>query len=214
MATDHRELLRECMSMLSRYLNETQFEAQPHAIIFSAEKLLRRIDEALNEPVAQQVKTESGEAGGERRDIRAGTPGSVPAQASGIESSLPAVAAGPYIDRSDAVNLATNYLTFYSKDGINLTGIGATKLAKAVLAMDAYINALPQATGTAQPSHEGCGPDGGAPIEAHSKSQYKRLVAQGANVVAPTPETDAVADSGLGCDAWNKLIVFMVGGVL
>jgi len=34
---------------------------------------------------------------------------------------------------------------------------------------------------------------GGAPIRAHSKTQYKRLVTQGANVLppgAPTPETD------------------------
>lgn len=29
-------------------------------------------------------------------------------------------------------------------------------------------------------------PNGSAPIKAHSKSQYKRLVAQGANVVPPT----------------------------
>ena len=30
--------------------------------------------------------------------------------------------------------------------------------------------------------------DGSAPIQAHSKSQYKRLVAQGANVLPPTLE--------------------------
>ena len=30
-------------------------------------------------------------------------------------------------------------------------------------------------------------PDGSAPIKAHSKSQYKRLSAQGANVLPPTP---------------------------
>ena len=30
--------------------------------------------------------------------------------------------------------------------------------------------------------------DGSAPIKAHSKSQYKRLVAQGANVLPPTPK--------------------------
>ena len=29
--------------------------------------------------------------------------------------------------------------------------------------------------------------EGSAPIKAHSKSQYKRLVAQGANVLPPTP---------------------------
>tara|TARA_R110000822_G_C15136032_1_gene475652 strand:- start:338 stop:625 length:288 start_codon:yes stop_codon:yes gene_type:complete len=29
--------------------------------------------------------------------------------------------------------------------------------------------------------------DGSAPIKAHSKSQYKRLSAQGANVLPPTP---------------------------
>ena len=29
--------------------------------------------------------------------------------------------------------------------------------------------------------------DGSAPIQAHSKSQYKRLSAQGANVLPPTP---------------------------
>ena len=31
--------------------------------------------------------------------------------------------------------------------------------------------------------------DGSAPIQAHSKSQYKRLSAQGANVLPPTPTT-------------------------
>ena len=30
-------------------------------------------------------------------------------------------------------------------------------------------------------------PDGSAPIKAHSKTEYKRLVAQGANVLPPTP---------------------------
>ena len=29
--------------------------------------------------------------------------------------------------------------------------------------------------------------DGSAPTQAHSKSQYKRLSAQGANVLPPTP---------------------------
>ena len=32
-------------------------------------------------------------------------------------------------------------------------------------------------------------PDGSAPIKAHSKTEYKRLVAQGANVLPPTPTT-------------------------
>ena len=31
--------------------------------------------------------------------------------------------------------------------------------------------------------------EGSAPIKAHSKTEYKRLVAQGANVVPPTPTT-------------------------
>lgn len=49
------------------------------------------------------------------------------------------------------------------------------------------------AESSTQPSHEDCGPVGGAPIQAHSKTQYKRLVAQGANVLPPgAPSPDAL----------------------
>lgn len=55
------------------------------------------------------------------------------------ETALPQVS---YIDRSEAVNLATNYLDFFRKNNIELSVTGATKLANAVLSMDAYIKAL------------------------------------------------------------------------
>ncbi|MEI6736932.1 MAG: hypothetical protein WCL29_00470, partial [Pseudomonadota bacterium] len=95
------------------------------------------------------------------------------------------------------IDLAHNLLAEpeFDKPYHQLTQVGGLMLARAVLEMDAYIksNALPQVGLSAQPSTEDCGPAGSAPIQAHDKSQYKRLVAQGANVlppIAPTPETD------------------------
>ena len=80
-----------------------------------------------------------------------------------------AVAAAPFKYRADAVNLASNY-----DASVCVTNKGMQTLCQAVLEMDAYIKSLP--------------------IQAHSKTEYKRMVAQGANVLPPlsdTPRTDA-----------------------
>ena len=45
--------------------------------------------------------------------------------------------------------------------------------------------------------------DGSAPTQAHSKSQYKRLVAQGANVLPPMSTTCNVNDDGVS-DSVNE----------
>lgn len=47
-------------------------------------------------------------------------------------------------------------------------------------------HAAPQADITIIPSQEGLESAGAAPIQAHSKSEYKRLKAQGADVTAPS----------------------------
>tara|TARA_R110000868_G_scaffold54158_2_gene169541 strand:- start:27 stop:941 length:915 start_codon:yes stop_codon:yes gene_type:complete len=90
-----------------------------------------------------------------------------------------AVAAAPFKYRADAVNLASNY-----DASVCVTNKGMQTLCQAVLEMDAYIKSLP--------------------IQAHSKTEYKRMVEQGANVLPPggadTPETDALVAKFEACD--------------
>ena len=62
--------------------------------------------------------------------------------------------------RADAVLLATNSL-----DQERVSPVGVKTLRNGVLEMDEYIKSLP--------------------IQAHSKTEYKRLVTQGANVLPP-----------------------------
>ena len=69
--------------------------------------------------------------------------------------------------RADAVNLAIH--EFIGR----ITPKGVVLLVNAVLEMDAYIKSLPR-----------------APIQAHSKTEYKRMVEQGANVLPPTGGAD------------------------
>ena len=63
--------------------------------------------------------------------------------------------------RADAVLLAINSLDQEAR----VSPVGVKTLRNGVLEMDAYIKSLP--------------------IQSHSKTEYKRMVAQGANVLPP-----------------------------
>ena len=65
--------------------------------------------------------------------------------------------------RADAVLLAINSLDQETR----VTPVGVKTLRNGVLEMDEYIKSLP------------------LPVQAHSKTEYKRMVAQGANVLPP-----------------------------
>ena len=85
--------------------------------------------------------------------------------------------------RADAVLLATNALDQEAK----VSPVGVKTLRNGVIEMDEYIKSLP--------------------IQAHSKTEYKRLVTQGANVLPPnkgmkielTPAVIACLKRGLNC---------------
>ena len=89
--------------------------------------------------------------------------------------------------RADAVLLATNSL-----DQERVSPIGVKTLRNGVIEMDEYIKSIP--------------------VQAHSKTEYKRLVAQGANVLPPNKRdgmkielTSAIVEClkrGLNC--WAK----------
>jgi len=66
--------------------------------------------------------------------------------------------------RADAVLLAINSLDQETR----VTPVGVKTLLLGVLEMDEYIKSLPVRA-----------------VQAHSKTEYKRLVTQGANVVPP-----------------------------
>lgn len=90
--------------------------------------------------------------------------------------------------RADAVLLATNSLDQEAK----VSPVGVKTLRNGVIEMDEYIKSLP--------------------VQAHSKTEYKRLVAQGANVLPPNKGdgmkielTSAIVEClkrGLNC--WSK----------
>jgi hypothetical protein len=90
--------------------------------------------------------------------------------------------------RAAAVLLATNSLDQEAR----VSPVGVKTLRNGVLEMDEYIKSLP--------------------IQAHSKTEYKRLVTQGANVLPPnkgdgmkielTPAIIACLKRGLNC--WSK----------
>ena len=83
--------------------------------------------------------------------------------------------------RADAVLLAINSLDQ------RVSPVGVKTLRNGIIEMDEYIKSLP--------------------VQAHSKTEYKRLVAQGANVLPPskgmkielTPAVIACLKRGLNC---------------